>query len=179
MTTTATAPKSTATKTRRATAKKPVRKTTSAPQKGQKAKPEATQPKRVPAPDTVAQEISRRLLEARSSGIARPVLAQESGLTQSHIWRCETGRALESEVQALTAMFARIDSGDIKPKARAVRASHQAARAVAALETLGELVKKAREAKAAERTRILDEALAVLDAAQTPADLSIDLSAAK
>lgn len=63
----------------------------------------------------VAAEIAKRLAGARTAGFTRPVLMELTGMTASAIWRAEHSKSHPTEVDTLTAMLDRIDSGEVKP----------------------------------------------------------------
>lgn len=103
------------------------------------------------ASDEVCKEVAAGILAAREAGFTRPLLselvaAEGGSMGGSALWRSERGKVNKDEVEYITAVLAKIASGELKPPVKEPK------NAGAALEA------------AKERLAKLDAALALLDA---------------
>lgn len=105
------------------------------------------------------KDISR---ERRNLGASRSVIAELAGLTQSAVWRIETGRSHEGEVERYERALKLVQTGEASPTHRTQRTvdapTQQAI--LGKLTTVTELVVKARKQRSvAAIRRTLDRAV--------------------
>lgn len=64
---------------------------------------------------SIASQVADRLTKAKEAGWTRPALMQLTGMTASAVWRAQNGKVHQAEVESLTGVLAKIETGELEP----------------------------------------------------------------